>query len=143
LTIRYASFTFAVPSHQAKNPTNKPITLTVISATEEATAPGVKPIKWLLLTTWSVQNFEQAKCYIRWYTYRWLIERYHYLLKSGCGIENLQLETAERIKKALATYAIVAWRLLWLTYQARQNPLLSCDMVFLLLLQNLLPSSRL
>ncbi len=47
----------------------------------------------------------------------------------GCRIEQLQLETAERIKKALATYAIVAWRLLWLTYQARQNPELPCDTI--------------
>jgi hypothetical protein len=31
----------------------------------------------------------------------------------------LQLETADRLERALATYAIVAWRLLWLTYEAR------------------------
>ena len=40
----------------------------------------------------------------------------------GCGIEKLQLETAEPIKKALATYAIVAWKLLWLLYHSRENP---------------------
>lgn len=45
---------------------------------------------------------------MRWYSYRWLIERYHYVLKSGCGIEKLQLETAERLEMALATYSIVA-----------------------------------
>jgi hypothetical protein len=43
-------------------------------------------------------------------------------LKSGCGVEELQLETAERMEKAIFTYAIVAWRLLWLTYEARKNP---------------------
>ncbi|MUL39559.1 hypothetical protein BWI75_25725 [Gloeocapsopsis sp. AAB1 = 1H9] len=59
---------------------------------------------------------------------RWLIERYHYTLKSGCGIEKLQLETARRINMTLATYSIVAWRLLWLTYEARANPDLSCDL---------------
>ncbi len=35
-----------------------------------------------------------------------LIERYHYVLKSGCKIEELQLETAKRINMALATYSI-------------------------------------
>ncbi|QSJ21186.1 hypothetical protein JYQ62_10575 [Nostoc sp. UHCC 0702] len=30
---------------------------------------------------------------------------------------------------ALATYSIVAWRLLWLTYEARSNPDLPCDEV--------------
>ncbi|MCP6760168.1 MAG: hypothetical protein NHB32_15780 [Fischerella sp. CENA71] len=43
---------------------------------------------------------------------RWLIERYHYCLKSGCRIEQLQLEDGERIKRALATYAIAKRALL-------------------------------
>ena len=129
LTIRSASFHFPPPGNRSTSLTNEAIALNVISATEDNPTPGATPIQWLLLTTLSVNNFEEAVCCIRWYTYRWLIERYHYVLKSGCGIENLQLETAERIKKALATYAIVAWRLLWLTYQARHNPELPCDLI--------------
>ena len=43
------------------------------------------------------------------YSYRWLIERFHFVLKSGCRFEDLQLENAERLKRALG---IVAWRLL-------------------------------
>jgi hypothetical protein len=39
----------------------------------------------------------------------WLIERFHFVLKSGCRFEDLQLENAERLKRALG---IVAWRLL-------------------------------
>lgn len=66
---------------------------------------------------------------MEYYSYRWLIERYHFVLKSGCGLEKLQLETAERIHRALATYCIVAWRLLWLTYEARHNPDSPCDRV--------------
>ncbi len=64
---------------------------------------------------------------MRWYSYRWLIERYHFVLKSGCGLEKLQLETGRRIEMALATYSIVAWRLLWLTYQARLHGEESCE----------------
>jgi hypothetical protein len=59
-----------------------------------------------------------------------LIERYHSVLKSDCLIEQLQLETAERIHRALATYTIVAWRLLYLTYQARHYPDHSCEQFF-------------
>lgn len=129
LTIRYASFDFPPPINRAKSFNHDPVTLNVISALEENPNPEVTPIQWLLLTTLTIDSFERAICYLRWYTYRWLIERYHYVLKSGCRIEQLQLETAERIQKALATYAIVAWRLLWLTYQARQNPELPCDTI--------------
>jgi hypothetical protein len=66
---------------------------------------------------------------LRWYSYRWLIERYHYVLKSGCRLEQLQLESAERIHRALATYSIVAWRLLWITYLARYHPDCPADTV--------------
>ena len=52
------------------------------------------------------------------------------MLKSGCRIERLQLETAERLKRALATYCVVAWRLLWLTSQTREYPEQSCESVF-------------
>jgi Transposase Tn5 dimerisation domain len=40
----------------------------------------------------------------------------------GCRIEQLQLETQARLLNALATYSIVAWRLMWLTYRARLTP---------------------
>jgi len=40
----------------------------------------------------------------------------------GCRLEQLQLEKAEALERALATYAIIAWRLLWLTYEARCHP---------------------
>jgi hypothetical protein len=42
-------------------------------------------------------------------------------LQSGCRLEQLQLERADHLERALATYAIVAWRLLWLTYEARSH----------------------
>ena len=32
------------------------------------------------------------------------------------------MSRADRLHRALATYLIVAWRLLWLTYEARQHP---------------------
>jgi hypothetical protein len=68
----------------------------------------------------------------------WLIERFHFVLKSGCRFEDLQLENAERLKRALG---IVAWRLLWLTYEARRRPEQPCSEV-LLAGALLLPSSR-
>ena len=59
---------------------------------------------------------------MRYYALRWLVERYHFVMKSGCRVERLQLETAGRLDRAVATYSAVAWRLLWLTYEARRHP---------------------
>lgn len=129
LTIRFATFDIQVPLHHIQRSKLKPVKLQVILAHEENPPAGVSPISWLLLTSLEVNGFDDAVRCVRWYTYRWLIERYHYTLKSGCGIEKLQLETARRFQMALATFSIVAWRLLWLTYQARSNPDLPCDTV--------------
>jgi hypothetical protein len=38
---------------------------------------------------------EDAVEKIDWYKLRWRIERFHYTLKSGCKIEELQLQTME------------------------------------------------
>lgn len=91
---------------------------------------GGKPIEWRLLTTLEIESMEQAAQLVYWYSLRWLIERYHYVLKSGCQIEQLQLETAERLERALATYNLVAWRLLWLMYLSRQQPDRSCECAY-------------
>ena len=75
----------------------QPIRVQVILAQEENPPSGVSPISWLLLTTLAITCFEDVVQCLRWYSYRWLIERYHYVLKSGCRLEQLQLESADRI----------------------------------------------
>jgi len=122
LTVRISSLYLQPPQQHPQRERLKPVRVQVVWAIEEQPPAGEKAIAWLLLTTLEVTCFEQASRCLRWYSYRWLIERYHYTLKSGCRLEQLQLETAARVERALATYAIVAWRLLWLTYEARNYP---------------------
>ena len=45
-------------------------------------------------------------------------------------VEQLQLETSERLEPALAFYMIVAWRLLFLTMLGRDCPEMPCNTVF-------------
>jgi hypothetical protein len=90
---------------------------------------GQKAIEWFLLTTLPVATLEDAVRVLTFYTYRWRIERFHYVLKSGCGVERLQLETGRRLENALCTYSIVAWRLLHVTYAARLDPDQPCTTV--------------
>src|SRR5579883_2333139 len=51
-----------------------------------------------------------------------MIARSHYVLKSGCRAEDLQLSTVARLENALAVYALVAVQVLWLTALARAQP---------------------
>lgn len=121
--------TMAVPRHHKQPKHCQPVTLNVLLV-EETTPPAVgKPIRWLLLTTLPIDSPEQAWQCVEWYSLRWLIERFHFTLKSGCRIEQLQLETSQRLLNALATYSIVAWRLMWLVYQARLSPDASCEVI--------------
>ncbi len=96
----------------------------------EVNAPaGVAPFCWLLLTTMAVPDGATAWTMVAWYSYRWLMERYHFVLKSGCRLEQLQLASRAQLERALATSSIVAWRLLWLTYEARVRPEQPCSIV--------------
>ncbi len=130
LSLRYRELELAPPRNQLKRSSRQPVKVRVILAQEEEKLAGVEPIKWLLLTTLALGSGEEAGQCVRWYSQRWLIERYHYVLKSGCLIEELQLETAERLERALATYGIVAWRLLWLVYESRRAGEQSCEVAF-------------
>lgn len=96
--------------------------LWVVRATEMTPPPGCQPIEWILLTTLAVDSFAAACRCVHYYTLRWRVERFHYTLKQGCTVERLQFADAHPLKNALALYSIVAWRLLWLTYTAREQP---------------------
>jgi len=129
LSISFATLELHPPQSRPKSEGLEPIAVQVILAEELNPPKGETPISWLLLTTLPVNTLADATQCLTWYSYRWLIERYHFVLKSGCRIEKLQLETADRIERAIATYSIVAWRLLWLTYEARHRPQRPCNEV--------------
>jgi Transposase DNA-binding/Transposase Tn5 dimerisation domain len=127
LTIRWTELTLLPPRVGAAAANAEGERVQVVWVYEEHAPEGQSPIDWLLLTTLPVDDFAQAAQCVRWYSLRWLVERFHFTLKSGCQVEELQLETADRFMRALATYSIVAWRLLWLTHEARTHPDQPCN----------------
>ena len=64
------------------------------------------------------------------YGERWNVGVFNRTWKTGCRVEEIQLETQARLKNCLAMYAIVAWRVLYLTYLNRTCPRLPCTVVF-------------
>ena len=97
----------------------------------EVDAPaGAEPVEWLLLTTVTVENFEQAVQRLQWYTGRWQIEVFHRTLKSGCRIETRQLGAADRLEACLAVDLVVAWRIAHLTKLGRETPEVPCTVYF-------------
>jgi hypothetical protein len=123
---------FAQVSLQPPHDYTTPITVWAVYAVENSrfVLPTAKPIEWLLLTTLEVRNAEDAIKMVAWYTQRWGIEVYHRTLKSGCRIEDRQLEESDRLETCLGIDMVVAWRVYYLTMQGRENPDLPCTAFF-------------
>ncbi len=119
LSSRFRQVTLAAPTRQAHQP---PLTVWAIQARELRPPKGAAPILWRLLTTLSVTCVEEACEKVAGYAQRWQIEVIHKVLKSGCKIEQRQLETTWRLERALAVDQGVAWRLLALGKAAREQP---------------------
>ena len=82
---------------------------------------GEEPVSWILLTSEPVTTVEQALTILRWYGYRWRVEEFHKLLKSGCQVERYRL-AAEGMKPLLGFLCVIAADLLRLTYLKRTQP---------------------
>ena len=104
------------------------VPLTLVWAVEVDPPAGVPPLEWLLATTLPVADLASAQQITQWYSRRWLIERYHYVLKSGLRLEDLQVRTAVALQHALLIASLVAVRLLWITYAARLLPTAPCTL---------------
>jgi len=87
-------------------------------------------VSWLLITTLSIDTVEEILRVVDYYVARWTIEVYFRVFKTGCRVEDIQLETQARLKNCLAFYKIIAWRIMNLTYLNRECPTLPCDTVF-------------
>ena len=128
LEIRYKNVTIEPPKNKNFFPQ---INITIISAKEIFDGVnGQNLVNWRLLTTLPISSLEDAIYAVKTYAKRWLIERFHYVLKEGCKVEELQLEKAERIERAVTVYTVIACRLMYITYLARAAPDLPCTAAF-------------
>jgi len=106
------------------------IEVSVVLASEMDAPQGVKPIQWRLLTNRQIETLDDAATLVDWYRARWEIEMLFNILKTGCRVEALQLESIERLERALAVYLVVSWRIGWLMRLGRECPDLDAHLVF-------------
>ena len=118
------------PPKHLKTKGYQPVSLWAVHVVEEEAPTGVKPIEWCLLTTRQITSAEQAEQCLAWYCLRWRIEDWHRVLKSGCRIETLGYETAERLKRGIAINAVIAWRIMLMTLLGRETPEVPADLLF-------------
>jgi hypothetical protein len=83
---------------------------------------GIEPLEWILVTSVAVNTAEDAWQRVTWYKWRWLIEDFHKVLKTGCLLEDRCLQTVEAMCNLLAILTPTAMRLLWLRQTAQTAP---------------------
>ncbi len=101
-----------------------PLHVYAVYATEVDCPEAETPIEWMLLTTEVVADIQMASTILRWYSYRWRVEEYHKVFKSGCQVERYRL-AAEGMKTLIGFLSVIAVELLQLTYLHRTQPFVS------------------
>lgn len=121
LTIRVCQFLLHPSKHRRRK--DPPLSLFLLDVIEESPPEREEGIHWMLTTTLHVKTPDEAIEKVTWYMYRWRIERFHYILKTGAfNVERLQFETFPRFNKAITMFSIVAYRILFTTYHVRDHP---------------------
>jgi hypothetical protein len=92
-----------------------------VYAREIDAADGSEPVEWMLLTTEPLTSQQEVSQILRWYTYRWRVEEFHKILKSGCKAESYRL-AGESMSTMLGFLTVIAAQLLRITYLHRNSP---------------------
>jgi hypothetical protein len=88
LTVRFSPIQLRSP---ARLGAEQELPVYAVYADEVDCPEGGEPVSWMLLTSEVVTTIEDALKILRWYSYRWRVEEYHKLLKSGCQAESYYL----------------------------------------------------
>ena len=118
LAVRFSQVNLRTP-YRFDN--REPFPIYAVYAVEIDCPEGENPLSWMLLTTELVEDVNMAATILRWYTYRWRVEDYHKILKSGCQSERYRL-AAVGMKTLLGFLSVIAVELLQVTYLHRTQP---------------------
>ena len=98
----------------------EPLALWVVHVVEVNPPAGEEGLEWILLTNVPAETLEEAQERVDWYSCRPVVEELHKGMKTGCAIEQMQFEYADRLEPMIALLSVVAAVLLQLRQAARQ-----------------------
>jgi len=131
LQIRYDRYEIKRPRRLNNNEAIKDcLDVWVIHAKEENPSSGTEGIEWFLMTNEPVDSIEAAYERVCYYMQRWKIERFHYVLKSGCAVEKLQERSMDKTTLLVSMYSVIAVVIMNMTYIARIDPEVPCTIFF-------------
>ncbi|GHU73241.1 IS4 family transposase [Clostridia bacterium] len=130
LSVYYGEYTVPKPVIRKEEYILSSVELTIIHVVEENPPEGVESVEWYLATNESVKSASDVQKIVRYYVQRWKIERFHYVLKSGCAVEAIQERSVERIVPLLHIYFVIAAYIMAMTLCGRSYPEIQCDVFF-------------
>jgi hypothetical protein len=92
----------------------QPFRVNVVRVWEPRPPKGQPAVEWVLVTTEAASSAGELKRVVDIYRLRWTIEEYFKALKTGCALEKRQVESYEALRKVLALFVPIAYRLLLL-----------------------------
>jgi hypothetical protein len=125
LSVSYDNIKILSPAGKKLKPES--IQMAVVYAREKGIGDNL--IEWTLLVDKPIEDAQEAMKFLEYYSQRWKIERFHYILKQGLKVERLQFDDVHTLSNAVAFYSIIAWHTQWITYIGRVNPKLQAKEV--------------
>jgi hypothetical protein len=122
LAFRATTVEIRRPNYLDKQKHQDWIQVNVVQVHELETPEGLEPVEWTLITTEPIDTPEQIRRVVELYRCRWTIEEFFKALKTGCEVEQAQLESYAALLNLLALSLPVAWQLLLLRNLARTQP---------------------
>jgi hypothetical protein len=130
MEIAYCSVNIKKPRNVTDDTFPDSLEMNIVRITEINAKDPQKTIEWILATSLPINNFDEAMKIVEYYIQRWKIERFHFVLKSGCNAERIQQRTYEKIKPMLLIYSVIAMFIMTITYIGRVLPDTTCDVFF-------------
>lgn len=123
LALQWAAITLAPPVQAPPAiQAHGPLKVWVVRAWEPDPPPGIAAVEWVLLSSLPVETLADAQTRVDWYSCRWFCEDFHQCLKTGCHIEQRQLDAAADIERLLGFVLPIAVHLLQLRQAVRHAP---------------------
>lgn len=98
------------------------LSVNVVYVREIGCPEGDKPVEWILATSEPIGTASAVQRVVELYQTRWVIEEFFKALKTGCALEERQLETYHALLNTLAICIPIAVQMLALRSAAQHNP---------------------
>ena len=121
LVVSFGAVRLVPPRQPCGDHSQQPPAVGIVRVRQHRPPRGTKPLEWFLLTNRPCATAAEALAVVDDYACRRIIEEYHKGLKTGCGVERLQLGGEDRLEPMIALLSVVALWLLELRDAARDE----------------------